>query len=226
MSEPNLLKTGIYMVPEAARLVEAPARLVRIWVEGHKGKQAPIIDNELGHLGGKIAVSFTNLMELRFVALFVASGVRLQTIRSIMNEAKDTLEHPHPFATRTIFRTDGKKIVAEIGRRNGVEDIYDLRTRNYEMRTVVMASLKDDVIYDPAGDAISWRPRPRLAPNVLVHPRFSFGHPILRVSRIPTGALADAVKAEKSARVVAQLFEVPEGQVREAVKFEEHLKAA
>jgi uncharacterized protein (DUF433 family) len=226
MSEPHLLETGIYTIPEAAELVAAPTRYVRIWVEGHKGKQAAVINNQLGRVGGKVAVSFTNLMELRFVALFHGAGVKLREIRAIMEEAKDTLEHPHPFATKTIFKTDGKKIVAEIGRKNGIENIYDLRSKNYEMRIVVMASLKDDVVYDPRGDAVSWRPRPKIAPNVIVHPRFSFGHPILKASRIPTSALADAVKVEKSARVVSYLFEVPERQVREAVKFEQHLRAA
>lgn len=142
-----------------------------------------------------------------------------------MDEAKHLLAHPHPFATRIIFRTDGKKIVAEIARKNGVDDIYDLKTRNYEMKIVVMASLKEDVIYDPAGDAIAWRPRPRLAPNVVVHPHSSFGHPILKASRIPTETLARAMKAERSAKVVSELFEVPERQVREAIKFEQHLRA-
>ncbi len=226
MADPNLLITGIYTVPEAAELVEAPSRLVRIWVEGHKGKQAPVIENQLGRVEGKVAVSFTNLMELRFVSLFHGAGVNLRAIRAIMNEVKELLGHPHPFATRTVFRTDGKKIVAEIGRKNGIDDIYDLRTRNYEMHEVVMASLKDDVVYNPQGDAVSWRPRPKLAPNVIVHPHFAFGHPILKASRIPTSTLAAAVKAERSARFVSEIFEVPERQVREAVTFEEHLRRA
>jgi len=222
----SLLETGIYTVPEAAALVGVPSARVRVWIEGHKGKQSPVIDNQLGRVDDKIAVSFTNLMELRFVALFAAAGVKVRTIRAIMDEARETLEHPHPFATRIIFRTDGKKIVAEIAKRNGIDDIYDLKSKNYEMRIVVMASLKEDVAYDPAGEAISWRPRPKIAPHVLVHPFYSFGHPVLKASRIPTSALAQAMKVEKSAKTVSELYEVPEPQVREAVKFEHHLRAA
>ena len=87
-----------------------------------------------------------------------------------------------------------------------------------------MRSLKDDVVYDPEGEAITWRPRRDIAPNVVVHPKFSFGRPVLKTSLVPTAALADAMKVERSVRTVARLFEVPESQVREAVKFEESLR--
>jgi uncharacterized protein (DUF433 family) len=162
-------------------------------------------------------------MELRFVATFTAANVGLREIRKIMDEVKDTLEHPHPFATRTVFKTDGKKIVAEIAKRNGVS-IYDLRSKNYEFLAVVMASLKDDVTYDPHGDAISWRPRPRIAPNVIIHPHLSFGQPVLRESRIPTNTLAKSVEVEGSAKFVSEIFDISERQVREAVKFEHELR--
>lgn len=224
-SDPDLLMTGIYTIPEVAELVSAPQAMVRVWVEGHTGKQVAVIENQLGRVNGKVAVSFTNLMELRFVATFHSAGVRLREIRKIMQEVKDTLEHPHPFATHTVFKTDGKKIVAKIARQNGVS-IYDLRTKNYEMLDVVMKSLKDDVTYDPAGDATSWRPRPKIAPNVILHPHFSFGQPVLKDSRIPTSTLAKSVQVEGSAAFVADIFEVSERQVKEAVRFERELRKA
>lgn len=222
----SLLETGIYTVPDAAELVSAPTRLVRIWVAGHKGKQEPIIYNQLGRVDGKIAVSFTNLMELRFVATFAAAGVKLREVRKIMSEVKRSLEHPHPFATKTVFTTDGRKIVAKIAEKSGVESIYDLRSQNYEMYPVVARTLKGMVEYDPAGDAVSWRPRPDIAPNVILHPSISFGRPVLEANRVPTETIASAVKAEGSSRVVAFLYEMPERLVRQAVKFETQLHQA
>lgn len=222
---PSLLELGIFTIPEVAELVNASQANVRVWVEGHTGKQSAVIDNQLGRVDGKVAVSFTNLMELRFVATFVAAGVGLREIRKIMDEVRETLEHPHPFATRTVFKTDGRKVVAEIAKNNGVS-IYDLRTKNFEMLNVVMMSLKDDVTYDPTGDAVYWRPRPLIAPNVIVHPHFSFGKPVLQQSRIPTSTIAQSVKVEGSVPFVADIFEVPEKQVREAVKFERELRKA
>lgn len=222
----DLLGAGLYTIPETAELVDARQPEVRIWIEGRRGKQAPIIENQIGRLGNKVAISFTNLMELRFVALFSAAGVRLNEIRAILLEAKDTLNHPHPFATNVVFRTDGRKIVAEIARNNGVKDIYDLKSKNYELRDVVMDSLKEAVVFDPQGEAISWRPRPTIAPNVYIHPSMSFGRPVLMPSRIPTEAIAKAVKAEGSQAIVADLYEIPLARVREAVSFDASLRKA
>lgn len=222
----NLLETGIFSIPEVARLVSFNQAAVRVWIEGHTGKQIAVIENELGKVDGKTAVSFNNLLELRFVAFFVRHGVHLREIRRIMDEVRQTLFHPHPFATKIIFRTDGKKIIAAIGRKNGIEDIYDLRSKNYEMRTVVLESLKNDVVYDPTGQAVLWHPRPIIAPNVIVHPHFSFGRPVMKDSQIPTKTLADAVHAEKNIKFVAEIFEVSERRVKEAVDFENNLKQA
>lgn len=226
LHDPRLIQIGIYTISEAAELVIAPPRALRVWVEGRKGKQNPVIDNQVGRLGRTVAVSFTNLMELRFVSEFAKAGVRLNEIRAIMNEVKDVLKHPHPFATRIVFRTDGKKIVAEIAKKNGVEVIYDLKSKNYEMHVVVLRSLKENVLWDPRGNALAWFPRPNIAPHVLIHPSHSFGRPVLVGSKIPTEAIAQAVEAEGSAKTVAHLFEIPEKQVREAVRFHKHLRKA
>ena len=226
MAPPDLLEAGIYTIPEVAELVNAPQPAVRVWIEGHTGKQDPVIDNQLGRVGGKTAVSFANLMELRFIARFAAAGVGLREIRAIIKEASETLRHPHPFATHTVFKTDGRKIVADIARRNGLNLIYDLKTKNYEMPSVVMKSFKENVLFDPTGEAMAWTPRPDIAPNVIVHPKFSFGQPVLDRSHIPTATIVKAVSAEGSARFVANIFEVPEKYVRQAVLFEKDLRKA
>ncbi|WP_131800229.1 hypothetical protein [Methylobacterium indicum] len=226
MLHPDLLSAGIYTVPEAARLVEAEQNETRVWVEGRKGAQEPMIENEVGRVGDKTAISFTNLMELRFISMFVDAGLRLSAIRSIMEEAKDTLEHPHPFATSTVFKTDGKRIVAQIARKNGVPSIYDLKTRHYEMPGLIMNVLLKDVVFDPRGDAISWKPRPKIAPSVIVHPAHSFGQPILLKSFVPTAAIVKTYAAERDSEIVAEMFEIPEAHVIEALRFDEALRGA
>ena len=226
--EPRLIGTGIYTIPEAAFLVEASPRLVRTWVEGRGGKvkQAPLIENQVGRIGRIVAISFTNLMELRFAATFANAGVRLNEIRKVMDEVKRSLQHPHPFATRSVFRTDGYRIFEQIARKNKFEILYDLRNRQYELLPVVIKSLRDDVIWDPSGEAVAWYPRRKKAPNVIIHPSHSFGHPVLKGSLIPTETLAKAVEVEGSATTVANFYDVPVPQVREAVSFEKHLRMA
>jgi len=223
---PSLLETGIYTIPEAAELVRADARSVRKWVVGSGKTQMPLIDNELGKEGEKIAISFTNLMELRFISRFVEAGVSLKHVRAILEDARKEINHPHPFATNVIFRTDGKKIMMEIVRKNKIRELVDLKSKNYEMIELVLGSLKEDVSFNPKGEAISWRPRPKIAPSVILNPHHSFGRPILKLSRIPTETLDRAVKVEGSTQTVADLYEVPLNQVREAVRFERDLRAA
>lgn len=226
MSELKLIDTGIFTIPIAAELLGVSVNMVRVWVDGHKGKQTPIIENELGRVDGKLAISFKNLMELQFVAFFVRAGVRLPEIRSIMSEVRQTLNSPHPFATNTVFQTDGKRIVAAIAKKNGVESIYDLKSKNFEMKPIVLPSLKRDVIYDPSGNARVWFPRRDLYPNVIVTPSHSFGRTILQDSKIPTATIAKSYAVEKSAGVVSAMFEISERRVREAVSFEAALRAA
>lgn len=224
--EQTLLSTGIFTVADAAALVQATPRQVRGWVTGYHDHAGPLIENELGWIENRLAFSFRNLMELRFAATFVRAGVKLQRIRKIMVEVRRSLRHPHPFATNIVFKTDGKKIVGEIARQNGVTVAYDLETQNYELHPVILGSLADDVEYDPLGDAVAWRPRSDVAPNVIIDPRIAFGRPTLRQSGIPTRAIAQAARAEQSVAAVAAWYEITETQVREALKFETQLRRA
>jgi uncharacterized protein (DUF433 family) len=226
MSDLRLIDSGIFTIPVAAELLGVPASTLRIWVDGHSGKQDPIIDNELGRVDGKLAFSFKNLMELQFVAFFVRAGVNLPVIRSIMSEARAILNRPHVFATDEVFQTDGKRIVTVIGRKNGIDSIYDLKSKNFELVPVILPSLKRDVVYDPNGNARMWFPRRASFPNVIIAPVYSFGRPVLRDSKIPTSAIAKSYAVEKSAGVVSAIFEITERRVREAVGFEAALRAA
>lgn len=226
MSDLRLIESGIFTIPVVAELLGVSANMVRIWVDGHSGKQDPIIENELGRADGKLAISFKNLMELQFVAFFVRAGVKLPVIRSIMSEVRVILNKPHVFATNEVFRTDGKRIVTVIGKKNGIDSIYDLKSKNYELTPVILPSLQRDVIYDPNGNARIWFPRRASFPNVIVAPIYSFGRPILRDSKIPTSAVAKSYATERNTGLVSAIFEISERRVREAVGFEAALRAA
>ena len=227
MAGPNLLQTGIYTATEAAALLGVPSQKIRAWVQGWPARDAPpMLDNDLGYVDGRLAFSFANLMELRFIAFFSANDVSVRQIRAVMNEVRIAINRPHPFATNIVFKTDGSKIVAEIIRKNGATHLYDLRTRNYEIGGVVYKSLKDGVVYDPQGDAIAWFPRRKMAPNVIIHPKLAFGRPVMRGSGIPTEAIAGAAEAEGSVESAALLFDISKKRVEEAVAFEAMLRRA
>jgi len=228
MTGPDLLRAGIFTAPEAAALIGVPEQKIRAWVVGWPRTEGPpMIHNDLGWVDGRLAFSFANLMELRFVAFFAGAGVKIRKIRAIMHEARAELHGPHPFATNIVFKTDGVNIVAETVRKNGVRDLYDLHSGNFEMADIVYQSLKDDVIFDPKGDARAWFPRPVTAPNVIIHPAVAFGRPVLRAPGIPTETVADAFVAEgEDVEAVAILFDISKRHVKEAVAFENSLRRA
>lgn len=225
LNKPDLLESGIYSLSDAARLLDVPISKVRVWVNGVGERQAPLIQNQLGRVGRTYLISFTNLMELRFIARFAEAGVKLRTIRAVMAQAQELLNRRHPFATNVVFTTDGKNILARILNADGKEDIVDLKSKNYQMLEIILDSLKPDVIFDASGEATAWFPRRDTAPNILVHPRFSFGRPILLDSHIPTEAIEQSARIEGE-EVTADLYEIPVAQVREAVKFETELRRA
>jgi len=226
MQKAALLDAGIFSVADASHLIGLPAMRVRRWIDGDRRTNAvPILDNDIGWTGDRLAFSFVNLMEMRFLAFFAKQGVHIRSIRIMAEEAKRMLAHPHPFATATVFKTDGKKIYAETQRQTGDEQLYNLYDRNFELRPIVAQSLKEGVVYDPSGLIKAWYPRKEIAPNVIIHPKRAFGKPVLRDSGIPTQALAAAAKLD-SVATVAKWFEVPRARVLEAVKFEESLTRA
>lgn len=218
------MEGGLYTVAEASRLLQVSPRRVRGWIAGYAAK--PVLQNDVGWLDGSLAFSFANLMEMRFIEFFAHAGVKVASIRSMAIEARKVLDHPHPFATSTIFTTDGKTIFAKIAA--GIDDpkLYDLRKKNFAMLPIIEQSLLTDTKYDPAGDAYSWFPRVNVAPNVVIYPRRSFGQPVLRDVGIPTRALNDAFDAEGDVEAVSRWFEVSQELVLEAVQFERRLAMA
>lgn len=221
----SLLSTGIFSIPQTARLIRVhPARL-RAWVCGHAGaKGAPLIKSQLAAVDHSIALSFVNVIEARFIAEFARHGVHVRSIRCMAEEAQNFLSTPHPFATDNIFRTDGRKIFIETARRTGDPKLYDLKGHNWAIHKILKDALLEGVEFG-AGMAEAWFPRKRTAPDVRINPKVSFGSPALIDSGVPTEALRDAWVAEDGDYgSVARWFDVPVKQVKEAVKFERDLK--
>jgi hypothetical protein len=103
VGNPDLLRTGIYTVRDAADLIGVSAQKIRAWIAGWpRTVVAPVVENDLGWVDDRLAFSFANLMELRFIAFFEGAGVKLREIRTIMDEVRAELHRPHPFATNVV----------------------------------------------------------------------------------------------------------------------------
>lgn len=228
MDGSQLLTSGLYTVSDAVRFVGVSSQKVRGWVAGYPRTQAPaILENEVGFYDGRLAMGFLTLMEVRFVAYFANNGVQVQSLRLMADEAKELLKHDHPFATNTIFTTDGRKIFAHIAEATGDRRMYDLQAKNWAFHDIIAQSLLEGVTFNPGGTAKRWHPSPSTAPNIVLDPIIAFGQPTLKDSGVPTQALYNAFRAEdETYESVAAWYDVPTEQVQEAIRFEVDLARA
>jgi uncharacterized protein (DUF433 family) len=156
------------------------------------------------------------------VKAFVDAGVGILAIRNCLEYARECAKDERPFSTRR-FQTDGKTIFLESIERSGETKLLDLKKHQYVFKQIIERTFKDLDIED---DAVArWRPF-NGKKSIVIDPNRSFGQPIAAKTGIPTVALAEAVTAEGSVERVARLYEVTLAVVRDAMKFEQSLKAA
>jgi uncharacterized protein (DUF433 family) len=225
------LGTGIYPAGEAARLVQLePARLRR-WVAGYafRGRSGerrssrPVFTNTTRNDGQHLVLSFLDLIEARFVKVFLDHGVSLHTIRIVAKEAEAIFQTTHPFCVKK-FETDGETILARLRdeQAEGGERLLDLKRKNFVFPAVFNPLLKT-LDFDTSGDAVRWWPRGNFTPIVL-DPKRAFGAPIVERSCVPTRALFDAHRAGEPPERIAKWFRVDLEEVRAAIEFESSLR--
>lgn len=231
----DLIGVGLYAIPEAAHLTSVSAARIRRWVKGysrHYGGTlrsiSPVWAADLPEVDGKMALSFLDLMEVRFVNAFLAEGVSWKTLRRVVDEARQMLDTRHPFATRR-FVTDGRTIFAEIGRKTRSPKLLDLSHNQFAFRRIVSPSLKLGLEFARDNRTVArWWPLGQKK-FVVLDPQRSFGRPIVNEGSVPTAILAAAVKAEdddtNAVPRVAKWYGVAPRAVAAAVEYEQRLVA-
>ncbi|MCX7899524.1 MAG: hypothetical protein N2444_05495 [Methylocystis sp.] len=220
---------GYYSVPEASRLLKIPARNINRWLGGYAHNNhgrlihiPPLWSPQIPRFGDRIEIGFRDLIELRFVQAFLNAGLGLKSIRRCLDYARECVNDDHPFSTRR-FQTDGRTIFLDTIRKSGDEELLDLKKKQYVLKQVIEKSFKD---LDIEHDAVArWRPYNGRG-SIIIDPARAFGQPIAAECGVPTVVLAEAVESEGSVERVAEIYEAAASVVRDAVKFEESLKAA
>lgn len=225
MQSRDVLGVGIYSFADAARFIGAESGELRRWMTGYtrsrKGEKKnypPLWQPQLAEAAIE-GIGFRDLIELRFVRVFVAAGVPLLLIRQAIEELQERLGNEYPF-TSTNFKTDGRRIFMEMLDDNGDKALVDVVCRQNVMPKVIGPSLREGVVLNVDDEATRWYPMHR-SKAVVLDPGRSFGQPILTTSGVPTVAVANAVKAEGGdVGRVARLYEISTADVRRAMAFE------
>lgn len=229
---------GLYRQADAARLLGIRPSRLRRWVQGYtyrprpasreKRHQDPVVYSDVPRVGGEVALSFLELMELRVVVSLLAfPDISLQKIRRAGDQACELLDTRHPFASRRIF-TDGREILASLDAGSeAVSDPVELtHSRRDQIASVeIMRPILDEIDYsEDTALAELWWPLTKSVPIVL-NPRIMFGAPTIAPTRITTSMLARLAEHGPEDEL-ASAYEIPVEAVTRAVAFEAALQAA
>lgn len=227
----SLLGVGIYSVSETSRLTGVSPRRIRCWLGGYtyRARQRdelrfvqPLFRAQHAPIKGSLALSFLDLVEVRFVDAFRSRGVTWPTLRKAAARAQKLFGTDHPFATQRLF-TDGHAIFAEIP--NGVREkgLMDIVRSQPVFRKLIEPFIQV-LDFSPEDLAVRWYP---LAGdrNVVIDPARGFGQPIVTKEGVPTSALYKAHLAGESDEKIIRWYEVSKESLRAAIAFEAEIAA-
>lgn len=224
----DLLGHGIYTVPEASRFTDVSTSRIRRWLRGYgyttDGRahaMPPVFQGALPVIGDTMALSFRDMVEVRFVDAFLREGVKWPKLRALHARAAERIGSDHPFSTQR-FKTDGRTIVLDLSSEIGSDVLEDLATDQQIFGSLVAPFFRGIVFKD--GQAAEWWPLGE-SRTVVLDPQRRFGQPIVSRRGVPTAILARAFKAERSMAAVADWMDVTEAEVADAVDYEHSLAA-
>ena len=225
----NFLGVGIYTVAEAAWMTNVSAPRIRRWMRGYKFRvgdethASPAVwKPDLPAMDGSLALSFRDLIEVRFVDYFLKKGVSWNLLRQAASHAAEIVKSTHPFSTRK-FKTDGKRIFADLGGKRGAKRILDLVKEQYAFPSIVAPYFYKGLEFK-ADQPMRWFPL-KNSKRVVIDPAVAFGQPTIDPEGVPTIVLARAFDAEKNIERVAYWYNVPKRSVQDAVNYQQRIAA-
>jgi uncharacterized protein (DUF433 family) len=229
------LGIGLYTVSDVARIIGETPRKVRRWANGYRFHRAggertseALLTPDFPELAHDGILTFLDLIELRFVAMFRKMGVSMPTIRAAAWAAASLFDSSHPFAVRR-FRTDGKRIFAESAflREQAEPGEADRLLHELPQCQLVMAELAEPFFvkleYEDELAHQFWplgRDR-----RVVIDPSRSFGKPIVHPGSVPTRVLHAMAQAGEAPDAIAWWYRLDEQSVLDAIEYEMSLAA-
>lgn len=228
-SSQNFLNTGIYTVPDAARLSRVSTWRIRRWLRGYKFRtkkrqyhSPPLWQGQLEPIDHSLALGFLDLIEIRFADAFLKAGVSWAMLRKAHERGVEMLKNAHPFCMNR-FATDGRDIFVELHRETGEPSLLEIVHHQHVFAQITRPFIKE-LEFSRSDTLLRWRPA-TTNHLVVLDPTRNFGRPIVVQHGVPTEVLASAAKACGSTQEVSRWYEVPEVEIEDAVEFEQKLAA-
>lgn len=226
---PPLLGIGIYSVSDASRLTGVSARRIRYWLKGEVRRVGtaetvapPVWRRHLPLIGGQLALSFRDMLEVLVIGALRVHKVPWSEIRLASQILQHDFQDSHPFSNGA-FKVFGRRILRDYETEAGSKILVHVTSKQQVFRDIVRPFLRD--VEFTNNTPIHWYPNSKIR-TVLCDPERQFGQPIVAREGVPTAVLANAYAVEESYERVSRWFEVEQKAVRDAVRFEKQLRQA
>lgn len=220
----SLLHAGIYSIPEAARFTGLEASRVRRWLSGYSFTSAgqrrsspPVWAGQLMPVKGRRAVSFRDLIEMRFVDAFLRAGVSWKTIRDVQDLARREFNLDHPFSTNR-FRADGRSLVmSAMNNERHQAGLFDVSSRQ-QLFFDAAEPLREELELNEQDQVCRWWPLGRQR-YVVLDPTRQWGRPLVARSGVPVTLINRARMAGMTAARIAGWYDVLPEEIADAMAF-------
>ncbi len=214
-----MIGQGVYTVAEVSRLTEMNPSRVRSWFK-HRSDSAghvPIFESDYQPVDGDYAVSFYDLIDVLVAGQFRDKhNVPMRIVRRAHSLLQKELKTEHPFCHIDLY-TDGKHIF-----QYAATNLGEVRLSDVISHQQFFLHIKEKLSHIEYSKETMLAFRWRIANGIVINPAISMGKPTIEKTGITTYVIANQYYAnmEKSA-LVADLYEISEDDVINAVKFEE-----
>lgn len=210
------LGNGIYTTVEIANILRIPYNKVHLWInkywDGELGKAYE--GNYSWSVDKTKAVGFHTLVEFYVMVQFAEAGVNTRQVLNAHKELSKSFKTPFPFAQKVVLESihhDGKKIYLST---NGDTLTLD-GTKQFNLAFIKLFFKKLE--FDSDLLASKYWPLGK-EHKIVCDPRHKFGQPVIDGTNIQAEAIYKMYVAKEPVSFIADLYEISEDKVRDAVK--------
>lgn len=213
-----LLSTGIYTIPDIAMILRLPYNKVNRWInifwndrfgQKYRGIYSWKVDFSR-------AVNFYTMIELYTFYQLSHSGIATKEIINAHDILSEKYQTSYPFANREVLqclRSDGGKVIFE--QPDGIIYSVDANKQTYLNFIKVFFRNLD---FDKDSIAIRLWPLGK-EKSIVCDPKHQFGQPVITGTNITAEALFSLFKGGEPEWFIADLYNISESQVRDAILF-------
>jgi uncharacterized protein (DUF433 family) len=222
----DLLERPTYAMRDVDLLLRLPYGTARRWIDGYtvQGRTyAPVVRLEAT---GDDVVTWGEFVEARLLAEYRRGGALMINMRHSVERLRTELGARYPLAhAHTWIQPEGRELVRRIQLDAHVPRSYllvvarnDKLVLSHQTETFVESvDFSTRITDDPVVERVF--PRPDLK-DVVFDPRRKSGLPVISGRGIPTGVIAEQLRAGDSVASIAEAYELERSQVESAIRFE------